>query len=661
MHHSSIVRNGATLAIVIMGWAGLLRAGTVSWDAGGDGKSWEDARNWSNDTLPGPGDDVTIGSGYTVEHGTGTHTVASVTSQSPLTLLSGTLEVTGAASVTNTVKLQGGVLKGATLTATSTLIPAGYNGYLDAVTLGTNLDVLDGSQLSFRNGLTLSGATVTLNTGTLYNYSNMLAENTQTLGGTGQVVFNGTIDSGNMLYASGAGATLTIGSGVTVKTGTKGGSVGTGGRTVVNQGTISAETTGKTLTIQGNYTNVGTFAASAGTLSLSGVFDATGGIGTFSHTGGNIDVTGTVKNTGATLTLNASTGDWRLAGGTIQGGTVASVDGAKLILPSGYNGYLDAVTLGTNLDVLDGSQLSFRNGLTLSGATVTLNTGTLYNYSNMLAENTQTLGGTGQVVFNGTIDSGNMLYASGAGATLTIGSGVTVKTGTKGGSVGTGGRTVVNQGTISAETTGKTLTIQGNWTNAGMIEASNGGIVSGEGTIGNYASNTLTGGTWRVFTSSTLRLTNANIITNAATIVLDGASSKIVDQSDNNALANFATNAPTGSLTLINGRSLATAGTVTNAGSAAISGGSILTVAGNYTQTGGSTTLDGGTLAAGGQVDIQAGELLGNGTVNGPLVSAGTVSPGLSPGRIDGSSSYSQSAAGGLNIEISGSGAGEYD
>ena len=33
---------------------------TVSWDGGGDGVSWNDPRNWSNDSLPTASDDVVI-------------------------------------------------------------------------------------------------------------------------------------------------------------------------------------------------------------------------------------------------------------------------------------------------------------------------------------------------------------------------------------------------------------------------------------------------------------------------------------------------------------------------------------------------------------------------------------------------------------------------
>ncbi|MCP5525553.1 MAG: hypothetical protein H7A47_01935 [Verrucomicrobiales bacterium] len=37
-----------------------LQAGTITWDGGGDGASWNDPLNWSGDTLPGQTDDAVI-------------------------------------------------------------------------------------------------------------------------------------------------------------------------------------------------------------------------------------------------------------------------------------------------------------------------------------------------------------------------------------------------------------------------------------------------------------------------------------------------------------------------------------------------------------------------------------------------------------------------
>ena len=84
------------------------------------------------------------------------------------------------------------------------------------------------------------------------------------------------------------------------------------------------------------------------------------------------------------------------------------------------------------------------------------------------------------------------------------------------------------------------------------------------GTLTNYnpATSTLTGGTYNAF-SGTIQLSQANtgtgavITTNAATILLDGASAKIADGSGNNILQGFfTTNAAAGHFTIQNGANL---------------------------------------------------------------------------------------------------------
>ncbi|GEM_PF-5781985 len=53
-------------------------ASAVSWDGGGDGVSWANANNWSNDQAPGSTDDVTIDASVTVDIATST-TINSLT------------------------------------------------------------------------------------------------------------------------------------------------------------------------------------------------------------------------------------------------------------------------------------------------------------------------------------------------------------------------------------------------------------------------------------------------------------------------------------------------------------------------------------------------------------------------------------------------------
>jgi hypothetical protein len=92
----------------------------------------------------------------------------------------------------------------------------------------------------------------------------------------------------------------------------------------------------------------------------------------------------------------------------------------------------------------------------------------------------------------------------------------------------------------------------------------------------NFSGTTLTGGTYDIL--GTLQFPNANIGTNAATIILDGPASQIVDQTGHNALANFATNAAGGDFTVQNGRDLATPGPFSNQGNLTVGTGSTFAI-----------------------------------------------------------------------------------
>ena len=197
--------------------------------------------------------------------------------------------------------------------------------------------------------------------------------------------------------------------------------------------------------------------------------------------------------------------------------------------------------------------------------------------------------------------------------------------------------------------------------NTGTVDVQTGTLVVGP-SFTNFSGTTLTGGTFQVSGTGIFKFTNADIVTNAATIVLDGASSQIVDASDVDAFTNFATNGASGSFTIQNGRNLPTAGAFGNAGSITIGTGSTFTVGGgaNYTQTGGSTAVNGGLTTA--TADIQTGTLSGSGTVTGNASNAGTVGPGASAGSLTITGNYTQTSAGTLAIEIGGLSTGtQYD
>ena len=172
----------------------------------------------------------------------------------------------------------------------------------------------------------------------------------QTLNGSGTVVFGDS--AANDLVLGNAGTTLVIGSGITVRgqDGTLGG--GAANVSVVNQGTISADdvsggtitinaepfsnqglaqgVNGGTLALAGSWSNSGTFGQNNGAISLGGTFTGAN-IGALSGTNGQINVTGRINNSNTTLVLNGAVTSWVLNGGTISGGTVVTTNGSASV------------------------------------------------------------------------------------------------------------------------------------------------------------------------------------------------------------------------------------------------------------------------------------------------------------------------------------------
>lgn len=199
------------------------------------------------------------------------------------------------------------------------------------------------------------------------------------------------------------------------------------------------------------------------------------------------------------------------------------------------------------------------------------------------------------------------------------------------------------------------------FTNSGVVEVHGDSELNINAPFPEFAGPTLTQGTYLV--SGTFRVRNANVGTNAASIVLDGPASQIVNQSGVNALANFAVNAATGSFTLLNGQQIIAPGGFSNAGALTVGPASTFGAVG-YTQTAGTTRLDNGQLAAAVLVDIQGGALAGSGVVFGSLRNAARIDVGGvgAAGFLVVLGNYTQTGSGVLNVEIGGPAiASEYD
>ncbi|MCY2954747.1 MAG: PEP-CTERM sorting domain-containing protein [Planctomycetota bacterium] len=329
----------------------------------------------------------------------------------------------------------------------------------------------NGRFLNVKDGLTLDGKTIRINCND-YGASVLSFSGSQTFGGTGgQVVFDG-----NNSQVRAESGKLTIGPGITIRTGIAGGTVGQANTQLLNQGTISAQTAGATITVTGNaWTNQGTFEAKdGGTLTLAGSYWANNGvisvdggtvrfdgtfkpaaIGTITRTGGSLQITGTMDNGGSTWTLDPSAGSFNLAGGTILGGKIVTSTGAYLNATAN-GGLLKGVTLDGRLIMPNGTALGIQEGLTLSPNGKIFARGATLSF-----QGNQTLAGTGEVVFD---DYTSGVYAS--TGTLTIGNGVTLRTGPGSGLVGQSSASIRNHGTIFAQTAGAFITIDGlDWVN----------------------------------------------------------------------------------------------------------------------------------------------------------------------------------------------------
>ncbi|HLJ97780.1 MAG TPA: CARDB domain-containing protein, partial [Gemmataceae bacterium] len=556
--------------------------GTIQADVAGGTIALVNGTNWTNTGMLQAVNGATLQlGGHFATAGLGSISTHGASGVFGTVNLTGTLTNTGNALLLNAATgswnmVSGSQIIGGALNTANGAELIGRAGTLNGVTINGTLDMsLDvNSSLAVLNGLTLNS---TLDLGDslgIGHASLVFFGGNQTLSGTGTIVFGGDTNGGNALTMLGSG-TLTVGPGITIR-----GKDGTLSGTFANQGTIQADVAGGTIALVNgtNWTNTGVIQAlNSGTVQLGGSF-TTAGLGSVRNNGGTIRLVGTLTNSGSTLLLNASSGSWTMSG-TIIGGALHTADGAALIVQSGT---LNGMTVNGTLDMASlGGYLTIVNGLTLNSL-LNLGNSSGTTYSSITFQGSQTLGGNGAVVFGGNSNMNNTLVVS--GGILTVGPSVTIH-----GIDGTINGTFVNQGTIQADGAGGLISLVNgnNWTNTGTLQALNGGTLSAQGTSSNFsAAGTLTGGTWRVFANSTMRVLSPGIVTNAASVLLDGSNSNFYrDNSNTDALSNFSTNSATGSFTIQNHRRVAIAGPFSNNGVITIGPGSTFSVTGSVSQS----------------------------------------------------------------------------
>jgi|HubBroStandDraft_1064217.scaffolds.fasta_scaffold00057_21 fibronectin-binding autotransporter adhesin len=443
------------------------------------------------------------------------------------------------------VDLTGGTsITGGTLTSAGTgqvYVAANNTVYLTGLTTGGALNVQNNGEISASGTITNNG-TITLQAAGNQTY--LYAGAATTLTGTGTLVMSSTNNqyTANLDGANGFTNDETITGAGTIDSGV-----------FVNNGTINANTSGQTLTLQSftTATNTKTMEASGGgTLELNG--------STWTNTNATIEA-----ETGSTVNLTNSA--------TINGGTLTtSGTGVINVLANNYV-YLSGVTNSGTLNVQNNTQLSLTGAITNTGTVTLQATG---NATYLIINGAVTLNGSGTIdmtSLNGQYT--NQIYGVGTGPVL-----VSHNTIEGAGNLGSGNMGFTNDGTVDANISGQTI----------AINVNSSGFTNYNGTT-----TTLTGGTYIANGGNiTFAAGNTTGITTLAASVTEEGGGQILNTSNGNAnaLANLTSITSAGSLTTdVN---FTDAGAFSNAGSLTILGGTTF-------QVGSLTQISGGSLTAG--------------------------------------------------------------
>lgn len=513
----------------------------------------------------------------------------------------GTVTLTGASNL----QLSAGTIQGGTLNGSST-------GTIEAIgfttsTLGGVISNPTGGVLKLDNGAVLhleNGAYPTLGAVQLNSTGNateLVINASATLSGGSVTLSN---NPNNYIFGQASGDTLT-----NQETISGGGNIGDRQMTLINSGTINSNSSsGMTIAPNGGTTNTGTIEATLGSPLTLGSTTVNNLGGNISASGSNLEVTTSTINGGTVTLTGAST--LQLNSSTIQGGTLTnSATGTIEVIGFTTN------TLGGTVNNPAGGLLKLDNGAVLNlgngnyptlGAVQVNSTG---NATELVVAGGVTLSG-GSVTFSN--NPNNYIFGGASGDALT-----NQETISGAGNIGDNRMTLVNSGTISANQS-NTLFIQTNaFTNNGTLAVSSGDLMHVEGGIFtnfNPVTSTLTGGVYN--SSGTLEIDNlgstgGEIVTNAANIVLNGASATFVDSASKSVLTNLAVNAPGSGFTVTGGSNFTTLGNFTNNGTLTVGSGSKFVVNGSLTNFSG-TTLTGGAYSVTGTLQFNGANIVTN-------------------------------------------------
>ena len=490
-------------------------------------------------------------------------------------------------------------------------VVAGNGTTLNGLTNAGNYQILSSASTTLRGTINNTGKISLLSTG---GGTDLYISGTVTLTGKGSVVTSNNADN----YISSATGNDTL---INQQTIQGEGTIGGTGLALTNQGTVEATSTSNPLVLESATTNTATLEASGG---------------------GTLEIQTAVDNTGATI-LAAKSSTVLLYSGTISGGTLkTSSSGSFQTISGTLDGMVNVPTNAGLFTVANDSTLNLEGTINNTGTIALDTTGGCL----VLVQPT-TLTGSGTV----TMTANNCIYGSGNAFT-------NQSTIQGAGTIGDSNpMPITNAGTILANQASPLDIVpdSNGFTNKGTLVANSGSTLDIVGLFNNFSGTTLTGGNYAL--TGTLEFQNANIVTNAASITLTGASAQILDSNtNNNALANLAATVANSLLSLQGGQILTTAASYANKGKTTVGAGSGFTVAKTYSQSAGTTTVD-GTLTAKKGLIVKKGTLLGQGTVAAVVTSNAAITVGDStskPGVLSSTGTYTQSGTGILNVSIGG-------
>ncbi|MCF6132119.1 T9SS type A sorting domain-containing protein [Flavobacterium wongokense] len=422
-----------------------------TWDGGASTNNWNDANNWSGNSLPGSSDNVVIGNGATVVFNT-TVTVASLTvgggTSGSLTLgnsntdraltVTGNVTVNAGATITsagnggNDLTIGGNLSNAGTFTDNGGLVDIAFNGGSQTISgAGT---------FTFTNFLFSTSGAKTINSS--INVNGNWTNNGGTVSGTGTVVFgaSGTIGGSSTT----AFPNLTVSAGTIsqgINTTVSGNYNQTGGTYVQNTGA-----TAYSLTVTGNFTMSGSSlfrmqSSGSGAGATTTVNGATGVTlsGTASiemDNGGapaaNVSTFQTTNFTSSS-TANSSTGiidfgsegntksnQFRISGNCTKTGSTGRFYTSASVVNGGFvfngPGTTQLVSIAPFVDATRDEYYG-----------ITINNGAVVQLTSALKVGDGS-GPSSSMTVNGTLDTQTFTVSGGSVGTFTLGSGATLKT-----------------------------------------------------------------------------------------------------------------------------------------------------------------------------------------------------------------------------------------